>query len=137
LLEYAEKPAPVPTERITKPEDVQKLIGPFLRKKRQEFFLSITLNGSGQPISIRVITIGLVNHSLVHPRETFRDAILDSATKVIICHNHPGGNPEPSMQDIAITKQLRDAGGIIGIDLLDHIIIAGDQLYSFKECGQL
>jgi DNA repair proteins len=75
-------------------------------------------------LGIRTITLGLLNHSLVHPREVFVDAITDRAASIICVHNHPSGSLEPSSQDIAITTQLRDAGALIGIQLIDHIIVS-------------
>jgi DNA repair protein RadC len=82
-----------------------------------------------------VITVGLVNHSLVHPREVFAEAITDRAASIICVHNHPSGSLEPSSQDIAITQQLRDAGTTLGIPLLDHIIVTKNGYCSLKEKG--
>jgi DNA repair protein RadC len=122
---------------INKPEDIAGIVKDFLYHKRQEYFLAVTLDGSGHVIAIRIVTIGLLNHSLVHPREVFRDAILDSCASMIVVHNHPSGSLEPSSQDIAITKQLVDAAQILGISLIDHIIVAKQGHLSFKERGLL
>jgi len=86
-------------------------------------------------LAVRVVTVGLLNHSLVHPREVFRDLILDAAASVILVHNHPSGGLEPSQQDQSVTNQLKDAGVLIGIPVLDHIIIAGQQHTSMRERG--
>ncbi|MDO9324472.1 MAG: DNA repair protein RadC, partial [Methanoregula sp.] len=110
--------------RVTKPQDILTLaIVADMRDKRQEHFICITLNGAGEVLDSRIITVGLLNHSLVHPREVFADAITDRAASVICVHNHPSGSLEPSPQDIAITTQLREAGLLLGIQLIDHIIV--------------
>jgi len=123
-----------PLDKVSRPEDVMPYLG-AIRNADQEHFVAITLNGAGNIITSRVITIGLLNHSLVHPRETFRGAILDNASSIIVAHNHPSGSLEPSPQDIAITTQLKEAGNILGIQVLDHIIVTKDHFTSFKEKG--
>jgi DNA repair protein RadC len=97
----------------------------------------MSLNGAGELLGKRVVTVGLVNHSLVHPREVFSDAITDRAASIICAHNHPSGSLEPSSQDIQITRQLKDAGTTLGIQLLDHIIVTKDGFISLKEKGML
>lgn len=120
--------------KVTCPEDVLPMVD-YLRLKKQEYFICITLNGAGEVIKSRVITIGILNHSPVHPREVFSDAITDRCASVIIVHNHPSGNPEPSQQDLDITKRLCEAGTILGIDVLDHLIISQRGHVSFKKRG--
>jgi DNA repair protein RadC len=122
------------TARIRKPEDILPLVGEF-RDKHQEHFICISLNGAGEVIGKRIVTIGLLNHSLVHPREVFADAITDRAASIICVHNHPSGSLEPSSQDIAITRQLAEAGALLGIQLLDHLIISRTGFCSMKEKG--
>ena len=124
--------------KVTKPQDILPLpiIGE-MRHKRQEHFICITLNGAGEVLDSRIITVGLLNHSLVHPREVYADAITDRAASIICVHNHPSGSLEPSPQDIAITTQLRDAGLLLGIQLLDHIIVTKNGYLSMKERGLL
>jgi DNA repair protein RadC len=121
---------------VTRPEDILPHIA-YLKDKRQEHFICITLNGAGEILGTRTITLGLLNHSLVHPREVFADAITDRAASIICVHNHPSGSLEPSSQDIAITNQLRDAGALIGIQLIDHIIISKKGHLSLRERGLL
>ena len=124
--------------KVTKPQDVLLLPGiAEIRDKRQEHFICITLNGAGEVLDTRIITVGLLNHSLVHPREVFADAITDRAASVICVHNHPSGSLEPSPQDIAITTQLREAGLLLGIQLIDHIIVTKSGYLSLKERGLL
>lgn len=120
--------------KVTRPEDILPLVG-HLRDKRQEHFVCIALNGAGEVLGNRVITVGLLNHSLVHPREVFADAITDRAASVICVHNHPSGSLEPSPQDIAITTQLKEAGSILGIQLVDHIIVTKSGHVSMRERG--
>jgi DNA repair protein RadC len=122
--------------RVVKPDDVLPLVAD-VRGERQEHFVCITLNGAGEVIKKRTITVGLLNHSLVHPREVFADAITDRAASILCVHNHPSGSLEPSSQDIAITHQLRDAGALLGIQLLDHIIVTKAGFVSLKENGML
>lgn len=130
---YAE---PGTQPKVTKPEDILRLL-PDLASRRQEHFICITLNGAGEVLGNRTITVGLLNHSLVHPREVFADAITDRAASVICVHNHPSGSLEPSSQDIAITQQLREAGALIGIPLIDHIIVSRNGHLSMRERGLL
>jgi DNA repair protein RadC len=121
---------------VTKPEDILPQVA-YLKEKRQEHFVCITLNGAGEILGNRTITLGLLNHSLVHPREVFADAITDRAASIICVHNHPSGSLEPSPQDIAITTQLREAGLLLGIQLIDHIIVTKNGHLSLRERGLL
>jgi DNA repair protein RadC len=125
-----------PDVKVTTPEDVLPLVS-SLRDKRQEHFIAISLNGAGVVLGNRTITVGLLNHSLVHPREVFADAITDRAASIICVHNHPSGSLEPSQQDIAITSQLREAGSLLGIQLIDHLIITKNGHLSMRERGLL
>ncbi|MCC7565337.1 MAG: DNA repair protein RadC [Methanomicrobiaceae archaeon] len=122
--------------RVASPEDVLPLVS-YVADKRQEHFVCITLNGAGEVINTRTITVGLLNQSLVHPREVFAEAITDRAASVILVHNHPSGTMEPSTQDIAITRQLVEAGSILGIRVLDHIIVSRKGHVSLKERGYI
>ena len=117
---------------IQKAEDILPLIARIANKK-QEYFLCISLNGANEVIGNRVVTVGLLNTNQVHPREVFVDAISDRAASVILAHNHPSGVLKPSPDDIATTRQLVDAGKILGISVLDHIIITKKGHLSFKE----
>lgn len=120
--------------KVVKPDDILPLVS-HLRDKRQEHFCCITLNGAGEVLGNRIITVGLLNHSLVHPREVFADAITDRAASIICVHNHPSGSLEPSSQDIAITAQLREAGSLVGIQLIDHVIVTKTGHLSMRERG--
>lgn len=127
-------PQPALCDKITRPEDILPLVKD-IRVKVQEHFVCITLNGAGELLGNRIITIGLLNHSLVHPREVFADAIADRAASIVCIHNHPSGSLEPSSQDIAITRQLKEAGTLIGISLIDHIIVTKTGYTSMRERG--
>ena len=107
----------------------------YIAGKKQEYFLCIALNGAKEVISNRVITIGLLNSTQIHPREVFADVIAGRADSVILAHNHPSGILEASPDDIAVTNQMLEAGKILGISLLDHIIITKNGYLSFKEEG--
>jgi DNA repair protein RadC len=134
-LEFARRIYPdTTTPKISTPADILPCVS-FLAGKKQEHFICITLNGANEVIQTRTITMGLLNHSLVHPREVFADAITDRAASIICVHNHPSGTLDPSSQDIAITRQLADAGTLVGIRLLDHLIVTDSGYLSMKEQG--
>ena len=94
-----------------------------IRDKKQEYFVCLTLDGANRLIAKRVISIGTLTASLVHPREVFAEAITDRAASIIVAHNHPSGNLEPSIADKEVTERLRQAGEILGIEVLDHLIL--------------
>jgi len=120
---------------IKNPESVVKAIRSSIKDKAKEHFKLILLNPRNKIIGISTISIGTLNASLVHPREVFKDAIVHSAASVVLAHNHPSGDPEPSEDDINITKKLVDSGKLLGIEVLDHIVIGKDNFCSFKERG--
>jgi DNA repair protein RadC len=120
---------------IKDPEAVVKAIRASIKDKAKEHFKLILLNPRNKIIGISTISVGTLNASLVHPREVFKDAIMHSAASVVLAHNHPSGDPEPSEDDITITKRLIEAGKILGIEVMDHIIIAKNGFFSFKEKG--
>jgi len=122
--------------RIQSPVDVVPLIQHYANRK-QEHFISISLNGANEVMNIRVVTIGLIDKSHVHPREVFADILVERASAVIVAHNHPSGSLTPSREDMAVTKQLKEAGDLLGIKLLDHIIFSRRGYYSFLEHGEL
>jgi DNA repair protein RadC len=117
------------------PDDVANYYIPRFQGERVETFLTLLLNSTNQVFREVAITKGSLNSSIVHPREVFRVAITESAAGIILIHNHPSGNSEPSKEDLLITNQLAEAGKIIDIKVLDHIIIAGDSFTSFAQKG--
>jgi DNA repair protein RadC len=122
---------------IRSPEDAARLMIPVLREQTVEHFHVLILDAMNRlKVGVRV-TSGTLNASLVHPREVFKPAIDHRAASIIVVHNHPSGNPEPSREDIEITRQLVEAGKVVGIPLHDHIIVAGDRYTSLAERGLL
>ena len=106
-----------------------------LSDKLQEYFYCVYLDTKNHIIKDKLLFIGTINQSLVHPREVFKEAYLLSATSIICIHNHPSGNVNPSNNDIIITKQLKEVGKLLGINVLDHLIIGKDSYYSFNDNG--
>jgi DNA repair protein RadC len=122
--------------KIGTPADVLPLIRHFADRK-QEHFLAVTVNGANEVMNVRVVSIGLVDRSHVHPREVFADALSDRASGIIVAHNHPAGNLEPSEADVEATRQLKQTGEVVGIPLLDHVIFNSQSYFSFLEEGRL
>ena len=116
--------------------DVADLLDGYA-SKQQEHFILITLDGANNVIKVRVIFIGTLNKSMVHPREVFAPALADRAASIVIAHNHPSGNPEPSVEDLLMTRKLKEAGEIIGIEIIDHVIITKKNHYSFQGNGKM
>lgn len=128
------------TRRRVKPEgfkiNTPKDIFPHIKHygdRKQEHFLCVSINGANEVMNIRVVSIGLVNTTQVHPREVFADPITDRASAVIVAHNHPSGDLTPSKNDISVTQRLINAGNILGIRFLDHVIFNKNTYLSFKE----
>ena len=119
--------------KILGPADVQRVCED-MRDMAQECVHVLTLNAKNKIINRHLVTLGLADSSLLHAREIFRGAIIENAVALIIVHNHPSGSADPSAEDIQITRKMIEAGKIIGIQILDHVII-GDQPYSMKEHG--
>jgi DNA repair protein RadC len=135
-IEFARRRIKPQGVKITTPADILPLIRNYADRK-QEHFLSITINGANEVLNIRVVTIGLVDRTPVHPREVFAEVMADRASGVILAHNHPEGSLEPSPADVDVTRQIKQAGEIVGIQLLDHIIFNRSGYYSFLEEGKL
>ena len=120
--------------KINGVKDILPLIADIADKK-QEYFVCISLNGANEVIEKRIVTIGLVNSSQIHPREVFADVIADRAAAVIFAHNHPSGDTKPSETDAKTHRQLTEAGKILGLRILDHVIVAKKKYFSFQEAG--
>ncbi|MCZ0756986.1 JAB domain-containing protein [Anoxybacillus sp. J5B_2022] len=123
--------------RIQSPKDAYKLLKPFLADADREVFVVVCLDTKNQPTAINVCHVGSLNASIVHPREVMKAAILSNSASIIVAHNHPSGHCEPSREDIEVTKRLVEAGGIVGIDVLDHLIVCPDRYLSLKEKGYI
>jgi len=127
-------PAPA---RIAGPADVQRFYAPLLRDLSVEEFHVLALGSQSQVLADLCITRGILNSSLVHPREVFRAAIAEAAAGIIVVHNHPSGDPTPSADDRAVTRQLVDAGRLLDVPVYDHVIVGGERYVSFAEAGLL
>jgi DNA repair protein RadC len=122
--------------RIAAPGDIWPVVSHWADRK-QERFICCSLNGAHVLIAARVVSVGLVNRAVVHPREVFADPITDRACAIIVAHNHPSGRLEPSPEDREITRRLKEASDTLGIALLDHLIFSRDGYFSFVEQGLL
>ena len=123
--------------KIKTPADVLPLFIRNYADRLQEHFLCITINGANKVLNVRVVSIGLIDRTPVHPREVFADAITDRASGIILAHNHPEGGVEPSDADAEVTRRIKQAGEILGIHLLDHIIFNPTTYFSFLEAGKI
>ncbi|MDD3160098.1 MAG: DNA repair protein RadC [Candidatus ainarchaeum sp.] len=119
--------------KITNAKDVFDLMNPLISTKKQEHFYVLHLNSKNEIISYNLIAIGTLNSVLIHPREVFKIAIKESAQGIILVHNHPSGDPNPSLADKEITSKIEKASELIGIALLDHIIIGKEKWFSFDD----
>ena len=120
-------------KKITCAEDVFKLFHNDFKNKKQEHFSILMLNTQNNIIKKEPLTIGILNASVIHPREVFKPAIKNSCNKIIIVHNHPSGDPTPSEEDLEITRKMIEVGEELDIKVLDHVIIGGDKWWSWKE----
>lgn len=125
-----------PAYKISSPRDIYAALARYARARNERFF-AITLNGAHEIIKIHIVSIGLVNRTVVHPREVFITAIRDNATCLLAAHNHPSDHLDPSPEDRDITDRLRQASEVLGIALLDHIVFGRTGYYSFVEHGLL
>jgi len=135
-LEFARRRIKPEGAKIETPADLLPTVRHYADRK-QEHFLCASINGANEILNIRVVSIGLVDRTPVHPREVFAEALADRASAIIVAHNHPAGGLEPSAADIEVTKQLKAAGVVMGIALLDHIIFNRTAYFSFLEAGRL
>lgn len=117
---------------IRGPEDVFKLIGRRLVRQSREHFLVVLLNARHEVDAVETVSVGSLSASIVHPREVFKPAVVQSAASVVLVHNHPSGDPEPSEEDLSITKRLVEAGELLGIGVLDHVIVGSRGTVSFR-----
>jgi DNA repair protein RadC len=137
--ELARRATAEPNSGMLRLQSMQDIVAQAadIRDKKKEYLLAFFLNARHQLITREVISIGTLTASLAHPREIFAPAIGKAAAGVILAHNHPSGDPSPSDEDIRLTQRIRQAGHILGIDLLDHLIVAENGCYSFKTAGRL
>ena len=124
------------TKPLARIEDILPYLK-FIRNKKQEYILCLSLDSGNRLIARRVVTIGTLTSSLIHPREVFAGPLKDRAASVVVVHNHPSGDANPSKADIAVTQQLVAAGQILGIAIRDHLIVTKEDCYSFRGNGLL
>lgn len=124
-----------PHTRYTSASQVFDTFG-FLQQETKEHFCTVHLDGKNRIICLEIVSIGTLNQAIVTARDTFKTALLSNAAAIILLHNHPTGDPTPSSEDLEVTRRLKEAGDLIGIRILDHIIV-GDSYYSFTEGGHL
>ena len=125
------------TRQILSPNDAYEMIKEQLEGLDREQFIIACLNTKNEPTNISVVSVGSLNKAIVHPREVFKTAILSNAVSIMAFHNHPSGETTPSQQDIQLTHRLYEAGELLGIKLLDHLIIGDGTFTSLKEKGYL
>lgn len=122
---------------IRNPEAAFKIIRPLVRDLDREHFYAIYLTTRQTVLRVDLVSVGSLDASIVHPREVFKPALALSAAALVVCHNHPSGDPEPSGDDLEITERLEKAGDLLGIELVDHLVIGGGRFVSLKERGVL
>lgn len=125
------------TKKIESAEDVYRYFVDGLKEKKKEYFYALFLDTKNRIIQEELVSVGILDASLIHPREVFSQAIRANAKSVLLVHNHPSGECEPSVNDTEVTKTLYDAGELLGIEVLDHVIIGKEKYVSMKECGVL
>jgi len=136
MLEFGRRKYGAFSARIKHPSDIFTLVRHYADRK-QERFISLSLNGAHEVLAVRIVTIGLLNKTIVHPREVFADIIQDRAAAFCVAHNHPSGMLECSSEDDEITERLKSAAGILGLHFVDHIIFSQVSWWSFRENGKL
>jgi len=124
-----------PKRKVSSPKDVYTLMYPKMREQKKEKFITLCLDTKNQILKEEVVSIGSLNASIVHPREVFKSALMESSASVIMVHNHPSGDPSPSREDIMVTEKMVEGGKLLGIDVLDHIIIGEGRYVSLKDEG--
>jgi len=132
-----ERPLLYEGQRLTAPGQIQAAFQSLLGDADREYCVVFMLDGKNRIGSCNVVSIGSLNQAIVHPREVFKAAILSNAAAVIVAHNHPSGDPNPSREDREITRRLKEAGELLGIRLLDHVIVGDNSYLSFTESGLL
>ena len=127
---------PLSRRRVDSPGDVARLLLPAMRDLDREHFVAVLLTTKNQVIDVVTVSIGSLSASLVHPREVLKPAVQASAAAVVVAHNHPTGNPEPSREDLEFTRRLRQCSELLGIRLLDHVIIGDGTFESLQASGR-
>lgn len=130
-----ERLLPYGKESVCTPQKVVQMLKCMLRNVDKEYFIVISVDAKNKPVGIEVVSVGTLTATLVEAREVFKHAVLCCASGIIMAHNHPSGDVMPSNNDLVVSKKMREAGEILGIRVLDHIIIGEDDYFSFEEKG--
>jgi DNA repair protein RadC len=130
-----DKNQPSNIKQITGAADTYDILKSYLEGQDRENFVILILDTKLKVVGINTVSVGSINQAVVHPREVFKPAILKNASALILGHNHPSGDPAPSSEDIKVTQKLIDAGNLLGIPVIDHIIVCDDAYFSFKNGG--
>ncbi|MDR1099861.1 MAG: DNA repair protein RadC [Treponema sp.] len=136
MLEFGKRRWGASGTRIRRPDDIFNVVRHFA-DRRQERFVCLSMNGAHELLKVRTVTLGLVNKTIVHPREVFADPILDRASAIAVAHNHPSGQTTPSPEDGDVTAQLVESAKILGLRFLDHVIFTDVSFYSYRQAGLL
>lgn len=130
-----ERPLLYHGEKLTTPAQVPEAFRALVGDIDREYFVAFLLDGKNRIVSCNIVSVGSLNQAIVHPRETFKAAVLANAAAIIVSHNHPTGDPTPSREDIELTRRLKNVGEVIGIPVIDHIIVGDGSYHSFVESG--
>lgn len=136
-IRLVEEPPLYSNRALQTAQDVLDTVGEEIRKYDRELFCILNLRSKNQVINMNIVSMGTLSTALVHPREVFKSAILSNAAGIMLIHNHPSGECSPSKVDIEVTKRMAEAGDLMGITVLDHIIVGEQEYYSFRETGML
>ncbi len=136
-IRLVKEPSLYSTEPVHSPDDVLKVLAEELKTYDREVFAILNLKTNGKPINLNICSVGTLSESMVSPREVFKSSILSNAAAFIAVHNHPSGNPQPSVEDKIVTKRLQECGRLLNINMMDHVIVAGEtgEIISFKAEG--
>lgn len=136
-IRLVKEPSLYSTEPVHSPDDVLKVLAEELKTYDRGVFAILNLKTNGKPINLNICSVGTLSESMVSPREVFKSSILSNAAAFIAVHNHPSGNPQPSVEDKIVTKRLQECGRLLNINMMDHVIVAGEtgEIISFKAEG--
>ncbi len=140
ILELAGHITALPSKNriiIRRPQDVADILMPRLRYEDREQFVVLHLNTKSQLLRLETVAVGILGSAPIHPREVFKNAIINSSAGIILSHNHPSGDPTPSQDDLVLTNRLKESGELLGIKVMDHVIIGDGRYISIKEMGKL
>lgn len=132
-----ERTYPATVRIISSPQDAYQLVREWLESRDRECFGLVLMDTRNKVLGLHIVSIGSLNASIVHPREVFKPALLSNCAAIILAHNHPSGDPDPSKEDLAMTARLKQVGELLGVPVLDHLVIGDGTFVSLKERGLL